>query len=423
MSSSLRPGSFERPQDGIRWSPPWGIERSEGDLVGWQSSGGPLGHPARVLPQELVVTWSSPECPAASRISLFGVFALWAQPPRGKDRPGATIEVRLHGGERWTWPLRYRWHYYDSEVLTHRWDPAGDGITLQTVGEAAVNGRPHRVDRLDLVLPQTASVDSLRIFTQRGPASFVVFDALVEDAAPVLCPFHSESGVVALSDLGAIVRVGDGARFAQALDQLRRGVLTIGDLDEARGLALTFLAVVSAALLELGGSRALHRLQLDAARQMDSVGAPAEVMEITHRLLETHAWPLFSGSASTGARHIQRALEIVRGNFARDLCDAELASQVGLSTSHFRHLFRQVTGQPFHKYLTSLRLERARKMLVEGSMSVGEIALEVGFSNVSHFSRVFAERFGAPPSAIRRRATLANPSAPEVKGSSAATSA
>lgn len=409
MSGTLRPGTFERPQDGVRWSPPWRPDYSSGDLVGWQSFGGPIGHPARALPRELVVEWPSASSPVASRVSLLGVFALWAEPTHRHERPGATLELNLRSGERHTWPLRYPWHYYDSEALEREWEPVGDGITLQTVGVAEIAGRAHRVDRLDLSLPRAGSVSTLRLVAQRGPASFVVFDALAEEVATVLCPFHSESGVVALSDLGAIVRAGDRARFAQALDQLGRGVLGVDDLDESRGLALTFLAVVSAALLELGGSRALHRLQLDAARQLDSVHTAEEVLEITRRLLEVHALPLLSGSVPSGARHIQRALDIVRRNFAQDLSDAELAAQVGLSTSHFRHLFRQVTGQPFHKYLTALRLERARKMLVDGSMAVGEIAVHVGFSNVSHFSRAFTERFGAPPSAIQKRATLTQP--------------
>ena len=69
---------------------------------------------------------------------------------------------------------------------------------------------------------------------------------------------------------------------------------------------------------------------------------------------------------------MDRALTLVDRNFAKDLTDAAVAQQLGLSTSHFRFLFKQATGQPFHKYLVSLRLEKARRMLVEQGLPVGD---------------------------------------------------
>ena len=79
-----------------------------------------------------------------------------------------------------------------------------------------------------------------------------------------------------------------------------------------------------------------------------------------------------------------------------------MAQQLGLSTSHFRYLFKQATGQPFHKYLVSLRLEKARRMLVEQGLPVSTVAKAVGFSALSHFSRAFAQRFSVSPTSLRR---------------------
>ena len=53
------------------------------------------------------------------------------------------------------------------------------------------------------------------------------------------------------------------------------------------------------------------------------------------------------------------------------------------------------------EYLTELRLRRAATLLVSTNLSVSEIALEVGYLSLSHFSRVFRERFGKTPRAFR----------------------
>lgn len=97
-------------------------------------------------------------------------------------------------------------------------------------------------------------------------------------------------------------------------------------------------------------------------------------------------------------------MAIVERHYAKDLTDAMVAAQLGLSTSHFRFLFRQATGHPFHKYVVALRLEKAKQMLIEQEIPVSQIATAVGFTGLSHFSRAFTQRFSASPSHIRRAA-------------------
>ena len=100
---------------------------------------------------------------------------------------------------------------------------------------------------------------------------------------------------------------------------------------------------------------------------------------------------------------MDKALAYVERNYARSLTDAAVARHLGLSTSHFRYLFRQATGQPFHKYVIAARLEKAHQLLMEMEpASVGTIAKAVGFAGLSHFSRAFTQRFNASPANVRR---------------------
>lgn len=76
-----------------------------------------------------------------------------------------------------------------------------------------------------------------------------------------------------------------------------------------------------------------------------------------------------------------------------------MASQVGLSTAHFSREFKHATGQTPWGYFIYLRLERARQLLEDGE-SVTNVALQTGFSDQPHLSRLFKQRFGVNPSSI-----------------------
>jgi AraC-like DNA-binding protein len=76
-----------------------------------------------------------------------------------------------------------------------------------------------------------------------------------------------------------------------------------------------------------------------------------------------------------------------------------LARDVGMSLFHFTRVFVELVGQPPHRYLAETRLNAAHAMLREGR-GVTETCFACGFNNLSHFSRSFARRFGAPPSRI-----------------------
>jgi AraC family transcriptional regulator len=94
--------------------------------------------------------------------------------------------------------------------------------------------------------------------------------------------------------------------------------------------------------------------------------------------------------------------EFVAGNLHRDLTLAELADVAALSPYHFARSFRRSTGLAPHRFVTSLRLERAADRLKHSSATVEEIAAGIGFSNFSHFRRLFRAQYGCSPSDLRR---------------------
>jgi AraC family cel operon transcriptional repressor len=75
----------------------------------------------------------------------------------------------------------------------------------------------------------------------------------------------------------------------------------------------------------------------------------------------------------------------------------------GVTPSHLSRVFREATGQSPTGYILEKRLLRATSLLAGSTCSVGEIALECGFENLSYFHRAFRARFGLPPREFRIR--------------------
>jgi AraC-like DNA-binding protein len=102
------------------------------------------------------------------------------------------------------------------------------------------------------------------------------------------------------------------------------------------------------------------------------------------------------------AERVEAVRELLEACFAEPHSLASLAESVGMSPFQFARVFRELTGEPPHRYLLRVRLERASRMLLDGK-PVTETCFEVGFSNLSHFTRSFRRRFGHAPSSLKTR--------------------
>lgn len=100
-------------------------------------------------------------------------------------------------------------------------------------------------------------------------------------------------------------------------------------------------------------------------------------------------------------RRLRRALEFMHDNCARDLTLAEIAASVYVSAFHFARLFKKITGTTPHAYLAALRIERARKLLIETDLAITEVGARIGYNSQSHFTKIFREATGITPHAFR----------------------
>jgi AraC-like DNA-binding protein len=98
---------------------------------------------------------------------------------------------------------------------------------------------------------------------------------------------------------------------------------------------------------------------------------------------------------------------IAQGAGEANLDPARVASQLGMSVRYLHRLLEE-SGRTFSEHLLERRLDRAHRLLRDPRLAdrkVSEIALEAGFSDLSHFNRSFRRRFGETPSFARAMAT------------------
>jgi AraC-like DNA-binding protein len=102
-------------------------------------------------------------------------------------------------------------------------------------------------------------------------------------------------------------------------------------------------------------------------------------------------------------QRLRRALDYMARHMHEPLAQPSVAHEVGMSTSRFRAFFKQTTGWGFARYVMEQRVERAARLLREGSESVASIAHMTGFADQSHLLRCFRKKFGVSPREYRQQ--------------------
>jgi AraC family transcriptional regulator len=105
-----------------------------------------------------------------------------------------------------------------------------------------------------------------------------------------------------------------------------------------------------------------------------------------------------------GLQHgqLRRVLEYIDGNLDHDLGLAGLAATAGMSPHYFVELFKHSVGFSPYQYVIRKRIERARQLLKDFSISILEAGIRSGFSDHSHFTKVFRRLVGVTPTRYRR---------------------
>jgi AraC-like DNA-binding protein len=97
-------------------------------------------------------------------------------------------------------------------------------------------------------------------------------------------------------------------------------------------------------------------------------------------------------------KNIDNVIKLLQENYTNSYSLDELASIACLSSSHFRLLFKKITGMSVIQYKNYLKINIAKDLLISNTCNVSEVACTLGFSDVYYFSRLFKKVTGINPS-------------------------
>lgn len=99
---------------------------------------------------------------------------------------------------------------------------------------------------------------------------------------------------------------------------------------------------------------------------------------------------------------LESIIEEIRKNYKDNITLTKLAERYNISAGHLSSLLKEELGMPFSEYITSKRIQRAKELLDDESLSVDAIAREVGYKDYFYFTKVFKKAVGISPSKYRK---------------------
>lgn len=111
----------------------------------------------------------------------------------------------------------------------------------------------------------------------------------------------------------------------------------------------------------------------------------------------------FGEDSAAGSFLVKNAVSYIEMHCSEKLKLSDVADQVYVSQWHLSKLLNRYLGQSFSEILNGVRIEKAKEMLKDPALRIGDIAEEVGFSDMAHFSRVFKKVVGISANEFRNK--------------------
>jgi AraC-like DNA-binding protein len=162
-----------------------------------------------------------------------------------------------------------------------------------------------------------------------------------------------------------------------------------------------------------GGVKAVNVSRLDASlldatlRLVRLIDTPDEYRTLAPLIVREIAYRLLMGAQASRMRHLAtfggqahrmvRAVEKLRENFDKPLRIETIARELGMSVSGFHAHFKAVTAMSPLQFQKHLRLQEARRLMLNEDFDAAEAGYRVGYLDTSHFSREYKRHFGEPP--------------------------
>ena len=121
------------------------------------------------------------------------------------------------------------------------------------------------------------------------------------------------------------------------------------------------------------------------------------------RLSELYELPEDERNNMAGEEYVQLAIRYLNEHYMEDIDISLMASELGFHSAYLTRLFGRYAGVTPLKYLTNLRIQEAKRLLLDTSLPISVVGERVGYPDQFHFSKTFRKATGVNPSAFRKQ--------------------
>jgi two-component system response regulator YesN len=200
------------------------------------------------------------------------------------------------------------------------------------------------------------------------------------------------------------VKIGDRTGAKEILNSILGTILfkDLGDLGILKVRLLELLTVLSRSAAE-GGVDVHTMLEKNLAyvNKVMQIDTQEDLCAWISTALNDFLELVYSSQDARKMTQIRPAMEYIDANFDKPVTLTEIARASHLSVSRLAHLFKEQMGITPIDYVTGVRIERAKELLVSTDQSCTEVCFQAGYSNQSYFTRTFKSLVGMTPRQFR----------------------
>ena len=202
------------------------------------------------------------------------------------------------------------------------------------------------------------------------------------------------------------VKIGDRTGAKEILNSILGTILfhNPGDLGVLKTRLLELLSILSRSAVEGGVDvDVMLEKNLGYVNKVMQIDSQEDLCAWISTALNEFIELVYTSQDAKKVTQITPVINYIDANYDKPISLDEVARISHLSTSRLAHVFKEQTGITIIDYLTSVRIERAKQLLLATSQSCTEICFQVGYNNQSYFTRTFKAIVGMPPHRVRAR--------------------
>jgi two-component system response regulator YesN len=204
----------------------------------------------------------------------------------------------------------------------------------------------------------------------------------------------------------AKVKIGDRTGAKEILNSLLGRILfhNPGNINLLKARLVELLSVLSRAAAQGGVDiNLLLNKNMDYIHKVLMLNTQEDICVWISCALDDFIESVYTSQDARKMSQLKPAIEYMQYNYYQPLALADVAKAAHLSISRLAHLFREQMGITIVDYLTNVRINHAKRMLLTGEGNCTRICYEVGYNNQSYFTRVFKQIVGLTPREFRRQ--------------------